>query len=140
MPSANPVTDALGYAPVSTSNTSSATTGNGLGKDSFMKLLVAQMRMQNPMEPTDDKEMIAQMTQFSMLEQITNMATANAEIVSSSKMSQAVSLLGRNVTYLGADGAVATGTVDEVKMVSGKPSLTVGGKEGISTSQLTEVR
>ena len=138
MPSANPVTDFIGYTPSTTTTTSAA--NNGLGKDTFMKLLVAQMRQQNPMEPTDDKEMIAQMTQFSMLEQITNMATANAEIVSSSKMSQAVTLLGRTVSYLGNDGVAQTGTVEHVRLVNGAPQLTVGGVEGISTSQLTEVQ
>jgi flagellar basal-body rod modification protein FlgD len=138
MPSTNPVNDFIGFTP-STRTTTSASP-NGIGKDTFMKLLVAQMRQQNPMEPTDDKEMIAQMTQFSMLEQITNMATANAEISSSSKMSQAVTLLGRTVTYLGGDGVSQTGSVDQVRLVNGAPQLTIGGVEGITTSQLTEVR
>jgi flagellar basal-body rod modification protein FlgD len=137
MPSTNPVNDFIGYTPTTRSTSGAA---GGLGKDTFMKLLVAQMRQQNPMEPTDDKEMIAQMTQFSTLEQITNMATANAEIVSSSKMSQAVTLLGRTVSYLGDDGVSQTGTVDQVRLVNGAPQLTIGGVEGITTSQLTEVR
>ena len=97
MPSANPVTDAFGYTPTATPTAASS----GLGKDTFLKLLVAQMRQQNPMEPTDDKEMIAQMTQFSMLEQITNMATVNADIAAASRMSQAVTLLGRTVDVHG---------------------------------------
>jgi flagellar basal-body rod modification protein FlgD len=136
MPSANPVTDVLGYTPTATPTAASS----GLGKDTFLKLLVAQMRQQNPMEPTDDKEMIAQMTQFSMLEQITNMASANADIAAAGRMSQAVTLLGRTVTYLDSDGATQTGTVEQVAVVDGAPSLTVGGVTGISTSQLTQVR
>jgi flagellar basal-body rod modification protein FlgD len=136
MPSANPVTDVFGYTPTATPTAASS----GLGKDTFLKLLVAQMRQQNPMEPTDDKEMIAQMTQFSMLEQITNMATANADIAAAGRMSQAVTLLGRTVTYLDSDGATQTGTVEQVAVVDGAPSLTVGGVTGISTSQLTQVR
>jgi flagellar basal-body rod modification protein FlgD len=136
MPSANPVTDAFGYTPTATPTAASS----GLGKDTFMKLLVAQMRQQNPMEPTDDKEMIAQMTQFSMLEQITNMATANADIAAAGRMAQAVTLLGRTVTYLDSNGATQTGAVEQVAVVDGAPSLTVGGVTGISTSQLTQVR
>jgi flagellar basal-body rod modification protein FlgD len=136
MPSTNPVSDFIGYTPVQKTQTATG----ALGQDTFMKLLVAQMRQQNPMEPTDDKEMIAQMTQFSQLEQITQMATANAEAASANKMTQAVSLLGRTVEYLGADGAKATGTVEQVSMVDGLPQLTIGGKAGISTSQLTQVR
>ena len=138
MPSANPVTDALGYTPVSTSKTSSATAG--LGKDTFMKLLVAQMRQQNPMEPTDDKEMIAQMTQFSMLEQITELATSSAMTASAGNTAQAVALLGRPVTYVDADGAEQSGTVDKVSFADGLPVLTVGGTQGVKPSQITEVR
>jgi flagellar basal-body rod modification protein FlgD len=136
MPSANPVTDFIGYTPTTPSTSST----NGLGKDTFLKLLVAQMRQQNPMDPTDDKEMIAQMTQFSMLEQITNVATANTDIAAASRVSQAVTLIGRTVTYMAADGTTQTGAVEQVAVVDGKPSLTVGGVAGISTSQLTQVR
>jgi flagellar basal-body rod modification protein FlgD len=92
------------------------------------------------MEPTDDKEMIAQMTQFSTLEQITNMATESTKSATASQMSQAVNLLGRTVTYLDTDGNKQTGTVDQVSMVNGAPNLTVGGNDGITTSQITQVR
>jgi flagellar basal-body rod modification protein FlgD len=138
MASANPVTSVFGYSTPTT--TSSAQSSNGMGKDTFMKLLVAQMANQNPMEPTDDKEMIAQMTQFSTLEQITNMATESSKSATASQMSQAVNLLGRTVTYLDADGAKQTGTVEQVSMANGAPNLTIGGKDGITTSQITQVR
>jgi flagellar basal-body rod modification protein FlgD len=141
MPSANPVTDALGYTPA-TSNAGKTTSAkdNGMGQDTFMKLLVAQMRMQNPMEPSDDKEMIAQMTQFSMLEQITNLATSSAMTASAGNVSQAVALLGRPVTYTDADGAAQSGTVEKVSFADGLPVLTIGGVQGIKPSQVTEVR
>jgi flagellar basal-body rod modification protein FlgD len=136
VPSTNPVTDFLGYTPTQKTDKPS----NEMGQDTFMKLLVTQMRMQNPMEPSDDKEMIAQMTQFSTLEQITNMATESTKSATASQMSQAVNLLGRTVTYLDTDGNKQTGTVDQVSMVNGAPNLTVGGNDGITTSQITQVR
>jgi len=136
----NPVNGVFGYATPTTTSSSSAQSTNGMGKDTFMKLLVAQMANQNPMEPTDDKEMIAQMTQFSTLEQITNMATESSKSATASQMSQAVNLLGRTVTYLDGDGNKQTGTVDQVSMVNGAPNLTIGGKDGITTSQITQVR
>jgi flagellar basal-body rod modification protein FlgD len=138
MASTNPVNDVFGFTP--TTSTSKTSSTNGIGKDTFMKLLVAQMSQQNPLEPTDDKEMIAQMTQFSTLEQITNMATESSKSATASQMSQAVNLLGRTVTYLDADGAKQTGTVDQVSMANGAPNLTIGGKDGITTSQITQVR
>jgi flagellar basal-body rod modification protein FlgD len=136
----NPVNGVFGYATPTATSSSSAQSTNGMGKDTFMKLLVAQMANQNPMEPTDDKEMIAQMTQFSTLEQITNMATESSRSATASQMSQAVNLLGRTVTYLDADGKAQTGTVDQVSMVNGAPNLTIGGNDGIVTSQITQVR
>jgi len=136
----SPVNNVFGPSTPTMASSSSTQATNGMGKDTFMKLLVAQMSNQNPMEPTDDKEMIAQMTQFSTLEQITNMATESTKSATASQMSQAVNLLGRTVTYLDADGKAQTGTVDQVSMVNGAPNLTVGGDDGITTSQITQVR
>ena len=136
----SPVNSVFGPSTPTTTSSSSNQAANGMGKDTFMKLLVAQMSNQNPMEPTDDKEMIAQMTQFSTLEQITNMATESTKSATASQMSQAVNLLGRTVTYLDTDGNKQTGTVDQVSMVNGAPNLTVGGNDGITTSQITQVR
>ena len=48
-----------------------------MGKDDFLKLFVAQLQHQDPMNPMDDSEFMGQMASFSMLEQITNMAAAN---------------------------------------------------------------
>ena len=136
----SPVNNVFGPSTPTMASSSSTQATNGMGKDTFMKLLVAQMSNQNPMEPTDDKEMIAQMTQFSTLEQITNMATESTKSATASQMSQAVNLLGRTVTYLDTDGNKQTGTVDQVSMVNGAPNLTVGGNDGITTSQITQVR
>jgi hypothetical protein len=55
-------------------------------------------------------------------------------------MSQAVNLLGRTVTYLDTDGNKQSGTVDQVSMVNGAPNLTIAGNDGITTSQITQVR
>jgi len=68
--------------PTTGTTTTAATTASStkkadqvLGKDDFLKLMVAQMKNQDPMNPSDDKDNIAQMAQFSSLEQITNLAT-----------------------------------------------------------------
>ena len=138
MASTNPVTDHMGYTP--TTPTPTSTTTNGLGKDTFMKLLVAQMRQQNPMEPTDDKEMIAQMTQFSILEQLTSVATASEAAATSGTIQQSLAVIGHDVSYQAADGTTASGVVEQMSFVDGKPVLKIGGVEGISPSQITQVR
>ena len=65
-----------------------------MGKDQFLKLFVAQLQHQDPMNPMQDSDFMGQMASFSTLEQITNLASA-----SSLHASQTVGLIGRTVTY-----------------------------------------
>jgi flagellar basal-body rod modification protein FlgD len=84
-----------------------------LGKDDFLQLLIAQLRHQDPMEPMQDREFIAQMAQFSTLEQMTNMSGEFEQLSRLLQGSQAVELLGRTVTVASGD-ATLTGRVEEV--------------------------
>jgi len=96
-----------------------------LGKDDFLKLLITQLTHQDPTEPMDDREFIAQMAQFSTLEQMTNLSTEFQRLGGLLQSGQAVSLLGKTVDIvLGA--ATITGQVDEV--TSGEyPQVLVNG-------------
>src|SRR3954470_8194758 len=112
-----------------------------LGKDDFLKLMVAQMKNQDPMNPADDKDNIAQMAQFSSLEQITNLATATQDLANRMSLTQNVGLLGHDVTYTGADGPAVTGKVDGLNLAQdGTAKLSVAGQIGIDTAQITSVR
>jgi flagellar basal-body rod modification protein FlgD len=113
--------------------------GPSLGKDDFLKLLVGQLKNQDPLNPTSDTDFIGQMAQFSQLEQTTNMATANAEQIAQQTSARAVSLLGRNVTYPGTAGVSTTGVVEKVEWAAGKPRLTVAGIGGIDPNSVTAV-
>lgn len=80
----------------------SRTVKNVLGKDDFLKLLLTQLKYQDPLEPTDNKDFIAQMAQFSALEQMTNMSDGFTKLVQmqetlfrESTVSQAVGLIGK---------------------------------------------
>ena len=116
-------------------------TGPSLGKDDFLKLLVGQLKNQDPMNPTSDTDFIGQMAQFSQLEQTTNMADANAQLVAQQSGARAVSLLGRTVTYPDASTGVSTsGLVEKVSWFGGLPSLTVGGTAGIDPQSVTAVQ
>jgi flagellar basal-body rod modification protein FlgD len=111
-----------------------------LGKDDFLKLLVGQLKNQDPLNPTSDTDFIGQMAQFSQLEQTTNMATVNEQLVAQQRGARAVSLLGRTVTYTDVNGAAATGSVDRVEWNDHQPSLTVGGVAGINPDSVTAVQ
>ena len=112
---------------------------SALGKDQFLKLFVAQLQHQDPMNPMSDMDFMGQMASFSTLEQVSNMASENTRIAQNLASSNAVGLIGRTVTWQGADKTTHTGKVEKVSTVDGKPSLTVGGTDGVDPSTITQV-
>jgi len=68
-----------------------------LGKDSFLKLLVTELSHQDPTKPMEDKQFIAQMAQFSSLEQMTNLNKEMRSLIKNSSSSQAYAILGKRV-------------------------------------------
>src|SRR5918998_3071227 len=111
--------------------TTNASDNAELGKDQFLKLFVAQLQHQDPMNPMQDSDFMGQMASFSTLEQVTNMADANAAMAANLQLSQTVGLIGRTVTWTDADDASHTGVVEKVSQQDGKPVLTVSGTEGV---------
>ncbi|MHC1758618.1 MAG: flagellar hook assembly protein FlgD [Negativicutes bacterium] len=111
--------------------TASKASMQSLGKDDFLKLLVTQLQSQDPLNPMDDKEFIAQMAQFTSLEQMQNMNT-------SMQMTQATSYIGKQVTWDNDQGVEQTGIVTAVRMVSGEPKVVVG-EQVFTLSKVTSV-
>jgi flagellar basal-body rod modification protein FlgD len=111
-----------------------------LGKNDFLKLMVAQLQAQNPLEPTNDTEYIAELAQFSQLEQTTNIAQTSSQSAISQQVAQAVGLIGHTVSYIDpTTGASAQGKVQNVEIGSTGATLTVEGIAGIAPSGITEV-
>jgi len=75
-------------------------TKNGLSKDSFLKLLITELKHQDPTKPMNDKEFISQMAQFSALEQMTEINKSIKSLTISSRSGEAFSLLGKGVEAL----------------------------------------
>jgi flagellar basal-body rod modification protein FlgD len=117
----------------------SRNTGGTLGKDDFLKLFVAQLQHQDPMNPMQDSDFMGQMASFSSLEQITNLAVANERIASSLSSTNAIGLIGRTVTYVDENDVVHTGKVEKVSTTDGKPFLTVDGTSGVDPATITQV-
>jgi len=108
-----------------------------LGKDDFLKILLTQLRYQDPTKPLEDREFVAQMAQFSTLEQMSNMNGEMAKVLGVLARSQAVSLLGKHVEIM--DGAhYVTGAVDEVSG-SEFPQILVDGRY-YDVSQVVSVK
>jgi len=84
-----------------------------MGKDEFLKLLITQLQHQDPTAPMDDKEFIAQMAQFSSLEQMTNLSQEFARISGMMTRGNALGLLGREVEIVSGSQRI-TGIVEAV--------------------------
>ena len=83
-------------------NVNNSTSQNELGKDAFLKILVTQLKHQNPLEPLKDTEFIAQMAQFSSLEQLTNLNTSISTLLGlqeSHLVTEYANLIGSSVTW-----------------------------------------
>ncbi len=101
-----------------------------LGKDSFLKLLVTQLQHQDPTKPMEDREFIAQMAQFSSLEQMTNLNNEVRNLVTSSRTAEAYGILGRNVeSYDTVLEQAVTGRVSSVFFKGNELMLKVGDNE-----------
>jgi flagellar basal-body rod modification protein FlgD len=96
-----------------------------LDKDDFLKILVTQLKYQDPTKPMEDKEFIAQMAQFSSLEQMTNMSSEFSELSATLKSSQAMNLIGREVEIAKGDSLIK-GSVEAVTS-GGFPQVLVNG-------------
>nr|WP_267914406.1 flagellar hook assembly protein FlgD [Borreliella garinii] len=97
-----------------------------LGKDDFLKLLITQLRYQDPTNPMKDKEFISQMAQFSALEQMTNMSKSFDKLSSSLGIRRDLDLLGKVIKFQHGDGEVVKGRVTNIK-TGAIPQVMVNG-------------
>ncbi|SER53754.1 flagellar hook assembly protein FlgD [Psychrobacillus sp. OK032] len=128
-------------------------TGNSaLGKDAFLKILMTQLQNQDPTKPMDDSQFIAQMAQFSSLEQMTNLTKAFedfAEVQEQSQMIEYSSFVGKEVKWhelteeVVEDGKPitneGTGQISAIRFVNGKVEFTLADGKVISPGNISEV-
>ena len=136
--------------PVDTTSTKNATglyTGSAgisnakksLDSETFLTLLVAQLKYQDPSSPMDTNEMMAQTTQLASMEQLTALNTTMGESFALQMRDAAASLIGNQVSYVGDDGETVEGIATSVSYKYSVPLVTVGGKE-ISLDAVASVR
>jgi flagellar basal-body rod modification protein FlgD len=101
--------------PVGANQASQQTSKTAVDYQSFLKLLIAEMKNQDPTKPMDSTQYVAQLATFSQVEQSVQTNTKLDQIMQSSALSQADALIGRSITS--ADGKT-TGTVASVTLSS----------------------
>lgn len=120
------------------------TQNNSIDQEDFIRLFLAQLQFQDPLEPVDNREFLAQLAQFSALEQSRQLSQNTADMLSMNAATQAVSLLNRQVD-MEALGAGKTGTVIAVQFGASGPELSIRDAAGLVTtgvrlSQVTMVK
>lgn len=131
------MSDLSGVAPVTGSPTDPSlayTEGdraptNELDRDAFLKLLVAQLKYQDPLSPADPGEFTAQTAQFTMVERLEQMAEQSQESAWAQSISTAGSLLDKEVTFLRTDGTSGTGRVSSAIPTREGVTLMIGDEE-----------
>jgi flagellar basal-body rod modification protein FlgD len=122
----------LGGAPTTTpsqSGSSAAGATNQLGQNAFLQLLIAQLQNQDPLQPMDNTQMVAQLAQFQTLQSQTQMTNSLNALVEMDQLGQAAGLIGKTIQTAGSNGANGvSGVVTAAGLQNGVAVLTVGSR------------
>lgn len=129
---------------VDTTAAVAATSGSGLTQQDFIKILMTQMTYQDPLKPMDNEQFMAQMAQFTALQQTTDLNNNLTKLIQNQAALASVGLIGRSVDFTSASGTT-TGTVTSLSYSGNLPVMTIhtaAGNDltGVSLSQLINVR
>jgi flagellar basal-body rod modification protein FlgD len=110
-----------------------------LDKNAFLKLMMTQLKEQDPLNPQDPSQYLGQLAQMTTVEQETNIAQSAASTAAAQSANTAIALIGHTVSYVDAQGNTQTGAVQKVDFSTGTPTLTINGVGGISPGAVSEV-
>lgn len=125
--------DSIGAASLTASTPQNA----AVGQDDFLKILLTQLRFQDPLKPMDNQEFIAQLAQFSSLEFTRQNGESINALLTIQSASQSLTLMGRTVEVATASGGREVGAVTAIRFDNGNPLLTIRTAAG---AFLTDVR
>jgi flagellar basal-body rod modification protein FlgD len=124
--------------------TSATSAANSLTLEDFLKVLLTQLTYQDPLKPMDNQEFMAQIAQFTSLEQTQQLNTHVQSLLNNQSSLQSVGLIGRSVD-ISTDSGPLSGTVSALSLSGASPQLTLALTNGasisdVSLSQITAVR
>jgi flagellar basal-body rod modification protein FlgD len=125
----------------SAASSTAATPGGALNETDFLKLMMTQLKNQDPLDPSssDPTQYMTELAQLTSVEQETNTAQSTSQLTSEQNAASALALIGHTVTYTDSSGNTDTGTVQKVDFTASGPTLTVGGTAGVDPGSVTEV-
>ncbi len=118
----------------STAPPQASSVSSQLGEDAFLKLLTTQLQNQNPLQPMDDTQSIAQLAQFSSVQAMTDLKTSFSSFQSNFSVMQSAGLIGKTVSAASVDAtgnsSSVTGTVKTISIINGVPEFTLADSSG----------
>jgi len=117
-----------------------AQTSNSLSdKNSFLLLLVNELQNQDPTAPTDEKQTLSQLAQFSQLQQTQNLNATLTAASGFSQVAQSAALIGKTVSTATSTDAGISGVVSSVSLSGGKAYLTIGS-QSVDSATITGIK
>lgn len=120
-------------------NTPAASALGQLDSDAFLQLLVAQMKYQNPLQPTDASAMLEQTAQFTTVETLQAISETNQALLGFQQTTMALSVVGKEVNAYSMSGEAVSGTVDTVRFTTDGPFLQLDSGIEIPFANVIEV-
>jgi flagellar basal-body rod modification protein FlgD len=137
----DPVSGAGSAGSIATSTaTSTVSRDDQMGSDMFLKLLVAEMKYQDPSSPMSTSDMMAQTATLTQTQSLQQIAQQNTQLVGLQRSLSAGALVGQQVSYTGSDGTTQTGTVSAVRIdTTNNTSTAVIGGQSVDVGRITQV-
>lgn len=108
-----------------------------MGQGDFLKLIVAQLKFQDPLQPVDNFDFMSQTAQFNLLDQVIGLSNQFSSFARSHNLAYANSLIGKNITWESDDGS-RQAVVEKVELKEGIPWVVAAGQR-ISTDSITAI-
>ena len=117
--------------------TTTKSPADAMGSDTFLKLLVAQLKYQDPSKPADSAAMLTQTAQFQMVQKLQLLTDQNTQLLAEQHANSAIALVGKSISYTQGTNTLH-GVVGSVRLTAGGPVLAVGQTD-VPMSAVTEV-
>lgn len=113
--------------------------GSSVNKEDFLRLFVTQLKNQTPMDPLKGHEFIAQLAQFSSVEQLTNLNTSFADVFKFQQLSAGNDFIGKKATYLDTiSGNYSEGVIQGARINNGTTSVVINNRD-VPISKVTGI-
>jgi flagellar basal-body rod modification protein FlgD len=133
------ITSGIGSAALSSTGSTSTSGGYNLKPEDFIKMMVTQLQNQDPMQPTSNQDLLAQMSQIGQLETSTQLQTVLQGLALQTQIGSASSLIGKSVQGMDANNNTIQGLVTSVKVQSDGVSLELDNGQALSLSRVTAI-